>query len=225
MTFNEDLLMRNFFWGLCLVLLQAGCGEKHVSTDSQSRRLKDSVKPRKQPTQQDAIADTTENNDSESFEEVLADFLASYNKIEKTDKQVISGSDTLHLHETYYCLHDSSLIIPKRYLWGGDTTKDFIANTFVSKIILLKNKDTVFNKIITKSYFNAILDEQQKKYAVLFGGGSGKYNEAKGGFMFGFSVSIPLTDLGTAVHLVIDKNGKEKIMDDFTFINKYHEEW
>lgn len=108
---------------------------------------------------------------------------------------------------------------------GGDTTKDFIANTFVSKIILLKNKDTVFNKIITKSYFNAILDEQQKKYAVLFGGGPGKYNEAKGGFMFGFSISIPLTDLGTAVHLVIDKNGKEKIMGDFTFINKYHEEW
>jgi hypothetical protein len=214
---------------LAFVLLFAGCNTKHTHKGFYNKPLaatNDSLKKRISIDSQMAAGDRPDSEqEGPTFKEVLAERLAAYNKIENINKLIVDGKDTLQLHETYYCLHDSSLIIPKHYLWGGDTTRDFVTNNFVSKIILVNDKDTVFNKIIMKTDFNSIIDDQLKKYAILFDSGYGGYNKTKGGFIFGYSVSIPLTDLGTAVHLVIDKNGNQKIIDDFTFINKYKETW
>jgi hypothetical protein len=210
---------------LSIALIFAGCT---CSSKSNQNTTQDSTiaTAGKKPAVIQPV-DTSNDGDEPTFAEVLADLRASYNKIEKINKQAIDGKDTIQLHETYYCLHDSSLRVPGAYMraWGKDSTKDFVANNFVSKLVIIKNRDTVFNKIITKSYFADILDDQLKKYAIIFDAGCMGYNQSKGGFMFGYSISIPLTDLGTAVHLIIDKNGKPNVIDNFTFINKYHEKW
>ncbi len=162
-----------------------------------------------------AAADRPDDEQDPSFKEVLADLLASYNKTENIDKLVVDGGDSLKIHLKYYCLRDSSVIVPKHYVWGGDTTKDFVTHSFVEKVVVVKNKDTVLNKIFTRADFNNVIQDQLKKHAIIFSPYYLGYDKARGEFGLGFSISIPLTDLGVPAYLAIDKKGNYKILDEY----------
>jgi len=165
----------------------------------------------------------SDDNVGVTFEDVLSELRASYNKIETIDKQIIDGKDTLQLHETYYCLHDSSLKVPGRYMgpWGRDTTKDFIANTFATKIIMIKNRDTVLNKVFKKREFDKVLWDRLQQYAIIFSAGYIGYSKNTGEFALGYSITIPLTDVGVPAEITVDKKGNYKILDEYAEFDGY----
>jgi len=207
------------------ILLLSNCNGKHTHKGFDNKTkdfVNDSIKNRKSIDSQMALADRPDSEQvGPSFKEVLADHLVSYNKVENIDKVVIDGNDTLQLHETYYCLHDSSLIVPKHYLWGGDTSKDFVTNNFATKIIVVNNKDTVLKKVFNKSEFNNTLFEEERKYAIIFNAGYVGYNKKKEEFALGYSITIPLTDVGVTAYITVDKKGNYKILDEYAKLDSY----
>jgi hypothetical protein len=208
--------MKNIAVALIIIAFFGSCGEKHIASNSQARRVNDSVKSKRKADRQTVAAGKSENDDPEpSFEDVLAELRTAYNKVEHIDKTVIDGRDTLQLHETYYFLHDSSLIVPKLYVWGGDTTKDFTANTFATKIIVVNNRDTVLNKIFKKTDFDKVLWDRLQQYAIIFTADYIGYDESKGEFALGYSITIPLTDVGVPAAITVDKKGHYKILDEY----------
>ena len=155
-----------------------------------------------------------------SFEEVKAGLLSSYNKIKHIDTLVTMGNDSLHIHEKYFCLHDSSLVIPKKYLWGGDTSKDFVTHNFASSILIIRNHDTIINKTFRVSDFNNAINPEQKHYAILFDPRFLGYEKQYDGIIFGYSISIPLTDVGVPAYIAVDKNGKYKILNEYAKVDE-----
>jgi Domain of unknown function (DUF4738) len=173
--------------------------------------------------QKGKAVDTTTASDNDagvSFEEVKSELLSQYNKVERIDTTVVVNNDSLHVHEKYYCLKDNAVVVPKKYLWGGDTTKDFVTHSFVSSIMVIRNKDTIINKIFSVKDFNSVIYAEERQYAILFDSNFDGYNELYDGLVFGYSITIPLTDVGVAAYMVIDKNGKYRPVNDFDMANK-----
>jgi hypothetical protein len=105
--------------------------------------------------------------------------------------------------------------------WGEKYSKDFVTNNFASKIIVTKNNDTVFNKIIKKNIFNGIIEEPLKKYAILFDCNYDGYNKATGEFAFRYSITIPMTDVGVPASIVVDKMGHYRVLDQYANTDGY----
>jgi len=220
--------MKNIAIALIIIMFLGSCGEKQTRNTASNKPVaatRDSVNKKKAVDQQNAKtnlkADTGDKADDEnptqSFKEALAETVASYNEVENLDDAVVDGSDTLHMHLKYYCLHDSSLTVPEEYMavWGEKDPKGFITNNFASKIVIVKNKDTVFNKIITKKVFNGILEEPLKKYAILYTCNYEGYDKATGEFIFDYSITIPMTDLGVPASIKVDKKGHCRVLDQY----------
>lgn len=181
---------------------------------------KDSIKKQQAVDSMMKLGDRPDTEqEGPTFDEVKLDLLSSYNKIERIDTMVIIGNDSLHIREKYYCLHDSTRIIPKKYLWGGDTSKDFVTHNFASNILIIKNHDTIINKTFRVSDFNKAINPEEKKYATVmfpnFSGYKKKYNSV----IFCYSITIPLTDVGVSACIAIDLNGQYKILDEYAKIN------
>ena len=217
--------MRKMLSAIVFVWLFSGCRGNHgqdILNKRQSQTSNNNIKKQKAIDSQMALGDRPDNEQADpTFKGVLNDLLASYNKVIHIDKSFIDGKDTLKLHETYYCLHDSLLSVPKKYMWGGDKTKDFVTNNFVSKIILTVDNDTVLNEVFDKSDFNGVINGQLKKYAIIFNPDYLGYNKIKSELALGYSISIPLTDVGVPTYLVIDKKGKYRILDEYAKMNSY----
>lgn len=217
--------MRNFLIVFLCTLIFVCCNGKRPYREVEDKQIKptnDSRNRRKTIDWQMALGDRPDDEqEGPSFKEVLSDLIASCNQVKYIDKAIINGGDTLRLKETYYCLHDSSLSVPKKYLWGGDTTKNFVTNNFASKLIVIHNRDTVFNKIFYKADFNQVISGQLKKYAILFNPDYLGYSKEKQEFAIGFSISIPLTDVGVPAYIVIDKKGNYRVLDQYAKIDRY----
>src|ERR1700759_1011058 len=122
--------------GLLGIAFLASCNGTSPSKDLTTQKITDSIQTRKTIDSTMAIGDRSDNDqEGPSFEQVKEDLLSSYDKIEHIDTMVIIENDSLKIHEKYYCLHDSTLNIPKKYLWGGDKSKDFVTHHFVSNIV------------------------------------------------------------------------------------------
>src|ERR1700733_10806134 len=103
-----------------------------------------------------------------------------------------------------------------RYMgpWGTDTTKDCISNTLATKIIVINNRDTVLNKVFKKREFDKVLWDRLQQYAIIFTADYLGYDKTKGEFGLGYSITIPLTDVGVPAYITVDKTGKYKILDE-----------
>lgn len=218
--------MRKIFIAFIFVIALTSCGNNRTNKGINNRPINvinDSIKKQKTIESQMALGDRPDSEqDGPSFKDVVAEHVTSYNKIEHIDKIVVDGPDTLQVHLIYFCLHDSSLVVPKKYIWSNEkNAKDFVTHNFASKIILIRNRDTVLNRIFKKADFNNVIYDQLKKYAILFNPDYIGYNQAKKEFAVGYSISIPLTDVGVPAFLIIDKKGNYKIMDEYAKINGY----
>lgn len=200
-----------------LVLL-AGCTEKprsksaiaaaKVKTDSDQKHVVASKAAK--------VASQDTSDDEPAFDEVKADLLSKYDKVERIDTTIIVGADTLNVHEKYYCLKDNAVIVPKRYLWGGDTTKDFVTHSFVTQITIVKNKHTIINKIFRKKDFDPIVNPEERKYAIIFTADFEGYRKKYNGVVFCYSITIPLTDVGVSACIAVDMNGHYQMLNDHT---------
>lgn len=206
--------MKNAFAIIALIIILYGCGGRHVANKSTDSTLKDSTIKRtsvvKKKTVNNATVDSLDNTEPTATE-VLHETLNSYNKIEKTDKLIMDGTDSLKIHLKYYCLHDSTLIVPAKYDWRETPKKDFRTHNFAAKIVVLRNQDTVFNHVVLKSWFNKVIYEDLKQYATIVGASFYNYDKVNKHLEFTFSISIPMTDVGIGASLLIDKHGGYEI--------------
>ncbi len=162
-----------------------------------------------------AASDEDDGNVEPSFDEVKAELLSRYNKVEHVDTTIIVEKDTLHIQEKYYCLKDNAVIVPKKYLWGGDTTKDFVTHNFVSCIVIIKNKDTIINKTFRKSDFDNVVNPEERKYAIIFTASFAGYKKLYDSIVFCYSITVPLTDVGVPACIAVNRKGEYKMLDEY----------
>ena len=197
--------MKFFIIFLITILTFTSCWQTETKTNSiidTTQKATSSLPADSLQYLKDSI-DNAEPDLKQQREEYINDY-AKTEIIDTTFKD--KNGNEIKVVSKYYCLFDSKIVVPKIFVWE-DTTKTFTTHNFANDIKIIINKSTVFNKTITKRLFeNDIEDESQKKYAVLFSPNFHFDNEREV-FIFNYSLSIPLTDLGTGRCIEIDKAG------------------
>lgn len=150
--------------------------------------------------------DSEEQNQEPETKQLRKEYISNYKNIETIDTSFTnSEGNQIHVQTKYYCLFDNAIVVPKRYVWE-DTTITFTTHNYSQEIKIVIDNDTIFNKTITKADFSDNLSPELKKYAVLMFPNF-SYNKEKKVFEFGYSLSIPITDVGAGWRLLIDKKG------------------
>jgi hypothetical protein len=147
-----------------------------------------------------------EENEQPDTKDLRKEYISNYNKIELIDTFFKNSEGKLiHIQTKYYCLFDSAIVVPKKYVWE-DTTRSFTTHNYSQDIKIIVDKDTIFNNTIKKDDFADKLYPELKKHAVLMFPNF-SYDKENNLFEFGFSITIPITDVGEGWRLIIDNNG------------------
>ncbi len=118
-----------------------------------------------------------------------------------------SDGQTIQLHMKHYCLFDSTLAIPGRYLWE-DSTATFITHNYASDIVIQLGRDTVFTRRIRKEDFQEELSPELKHYGILTDPLNPEFHKESNRLRFGYSIGIPITDVGIGVGFSIGTDGR-----------------
>jgi hypothetical protein len=170
---------------------------------------------RKQTTAKDTIHKTSppkhlaEDDDPEpSLATILSDQLKSYKHVVKIDTTfLLSPHDTLTVKLRHYCVYDDDIDLPSNWIKMYNLKK-FRAHNFVTALTMKLNNSVVFNGLIKKKDFNELLDNNLKKYAVLL---VPAIKASSNGLMLGYSISVPLADIGHEFTMNIDTLGNKHV--------------
>lgn len=144
-----------------------------------------------------------EEQETPSYMEEMKNLLSSYDKVKVVDTTFEGG---MKLFLKYYCLKDNGIHIPKQYIY--DTrVKPFTTHNFTSQMVVCKAGDTLLNQTVGKGTFDDQLSPQLQKYGCLLSPNIG-FDQERKEINISYSISIPVTDIGVSVRLIIDKNGK-----------------
>ena len=80
----------------------------------------------------------------------------------------------------------------------------FVTHNFMTELVLKKNNKVLTKKEVVKKDFTPFLTDQLKEYAVLL---SPSVNLSQMGINLDYSISIPLTDVGVGVTMILKYNG------------------
>ena len=138
--------------------------------------------------------------------QVRKEFIESYSKPIIIDTPWVSSGQKFTLHFKHTCVNNSRLLIPAEY--NFDINKDFTTHAFESYLMLKSGGDTVFRTVITKEMFAVFLDSIQLKFATLL---YPRLELRTDSIKIDYSVTIPVTDVGTRVQIMFDKNGHYSI--------------
>jgi hypothetical protein len=149
--------------------------------------------------------DTTSVNNI-NLVDVRKEFIATYSTPIFVDTFFVDNGQQFEAIFHYFSTMDSGLIIPAKY--NFDINKDFVTHNFISDLMLLSGKDTLFKKQITKSIFDKLLDSSLKKYATLM---YPEFYIKNDSIEIHYSISIPVTDVGIGVNVKFAQNGNYTI--------------
>jgi hypothetical protein len=202
------------------------CNEKSSQSNSVNFK-RDTIKPTIKSTL-DSSTTNKEINSSKEFvdrpdseqesmspKDEMKRIERTYNIVKKIDTILFNGQDTLHLHIKYYCLKKDTLIIPKSLNYSNES---FLTHPFASRIILINGKDTVVNKEFKAQDFTKSIADNYNGNLKRYGSiiklpiVSSK-NKNDNQVSLAYTISIPGTDIGQVVHLIISKNGEYKILE------------
>jgi hypothetical protein len=218
--------MEKVFIALVCIVCFASCNGKSTkaandSTATQtvdttkSNMVKDSINKRKAIDAQMAEGDRPDSEqETPSPAEERKRLLKKYDEVKIIDTILVSGKDSLHLHLKYYCVKDSNLVIPKKYVFDDKNPQDFITHGFASNILLVHHRDTIFNKTIRRSDFNSVITDQLRNYGTLKMPYLSEFNKDKNQVILHYSISIPATEIGTGASLIINKKGDFRVAKD-----------
>ena len=155
------------------------------------------------------------DNSSESYDldfaKLRSDFISKYAESEELDTLIVDSSgDSISLKYRYYCSFDSALTIPEKFVWEEDK-KDFITHNFLTSYQVIVNSDTVLNRTISKEDFVSVLSPELIDYAVFFSHNFRGFSIEKSALEFGYSITIPVTDIGQGKTLWIKKDGSFEV--------------
>jgi len=134
---------------------------------------------------------------------IYNDYVGRYKKPCIVDSVFSFGADTFRLHLRHYCLMDSAIKVPKKYvqIYKLDS---FVTHNFATEIKLDRNNHTVFHGMVYKKDFDKYLYPQLKEYGALF---CPEVNLSKDTIELDYSISIPLTDVGVGVAMILNRDG------------------
>ncbi|PSL34559.1 hypothetical protein [Chitinophaga ginsengisoli] len=175
------------------MLANSGCHSSAVE-----EKVKAAGDSMKDTLRKDSLTAGAQGDDFETPE--LDDIYNEYTRYDDTlniDTSYSYKGKRISIRFRHYCLYDSSLSIPDAYteIYG---IKGFVSNTYQSKLEVSVDNNKRIDTIITREVFNEDKDvfPALRNYGVLR---SGSVNFAKDSFEVRYSLSIPLTDVGTAV--------------------------
>jgi len=191
--------MQKLFVVSFLSVLMA-CGHTHSGGGNNGTKTKDSI-----PLEEEVTPD---------IKTLRQEYIEAYNKPKFFDSSFKGvGGEQLKVHCRYFCLFDSAIIIPKRYIYE-DTTKRFITHSFACEITTLSNTDTIVKRTVTKQNFAHLLPDYLQDYSVIFEPDFKGYNVKGDAFDFTTSISIPITDIGRLYRFIIVRNGELMVGED-----------
>jgi len=156
-------------------------------------------------------ASVQEDVETMSFDEIYQDFEKGYYQEKRLDTIFWINGEKYELMFNYHCLLDSSVVIPYKY-YEGELNKDFITHNYIIDIQVSKDDKLIYKNKLLKNDFTECITENLKKYGVLLYPYYYKFDKIRQSFILGFSISIPLTDIGRGVYLAIDINGHAKCL-------------
>jgi hypothetical protein len=165
-----------------------------------STKIADSSLTKKQTT--DSV-----NTDNE-LTGIMNEYTGMYTAPFVKDSSYILEGDTIRLSLKHYCLMDSAIVIPKKYVgvYGLDS---FITHNFITVLTVEKNGEKVADKKITKKDFIKYEDASLIEYGVLLYPTIRKQDDA---ITIDYSISVPLTDVGIGVRAIVKKDGNIEFM-------------
>jgi hypothetical protein len=146
-------------------------------------------------------ADTS--SEDQELDDIVKEYIKQYQNPLTVDSVLVIGNDSFRINFRHYCLMDSAINVPGKYteVYG---LPNFITHNFVSSVKVEKNGTGILDTMIYKKDFNRFIDDNLKQYGVLL------YPVLKLGngiIQINYSISIPLTDVGTGVSARISKEG------------------
>ena len=146
---------------------------------------------------------TADTGTNQELAGIYNDYVGRYKKPCIVDSVFSSGADTFKLHLRHYCLKDSAIKVPKKYvqIYKLDS---FVTHNFATEIKLDRNNNTVFQGTVYKKDFDKYLYPQLKEYGALF---CPEVNLSKDTIELDYSISIPLTDVGAGVTMILNRDG------------------
>jgi hypothetical protein len=137
----------------------------------------------------------------------------NYKKSFKVDTVIHIGTDTLEVMFMHYSLNDSSVVIPKEYIWTDKHLDSFVVSNSESSIKIMKNGNLLYSEVFGKEKFDTLLTSTLRKYAVMMSPKFRGLNTSKNKLVFAYSISIPITDIGTSAILHVNLNGKSWVTE------------
>lgn len=193
--------MKHFFISFCIIYLAFGCiGKKEKPPILNLSHSSEEIVTTNESTEDDL-----------SYNEILNEYISSYNKKIKIDTSI---NGELFVNLEHYCLYDNGIKIPEKYNWG-QKKEVFLTHNFASKLLILNDqKQVLISKIIVKKDFEQLLSEELRKYGVLLYPTFRNYDNERQIFQIHYSISIPLTDIGQSVILEVGLNGNIRAISD-----------
>ena len=138
----------------------------------------------------------------------MAEFRKLYPERYKIDYrlELATPDSVYHFFVRHYCLYDSLIIVPARY--NFDTNEAFITHNFESEILITRNGETLVKKKVTKADFQSELFSSLDSFGVMLPPTCRVENEK---LKMDYSISIPVTDVGLGVTLLVDTIGNFSI--------------
>jgi hypothetical protein len=139
-----------------------------------------------------------------SLSDILSDELKSYKDTTKVDTVLFMNKyESMFVRLRHYCTFDYKIELPSRFIKMYGLSK-FQTHNFISTLEIKINSKSIYNGIITKADFDTLLEDELKKYGVLLEPNVELNNNE---LEIDYSISIPLSDVGKGVSIVIDTLG------------------
>lgn len=153
----------------------------------------------------DTIPNKVDANDNDELKEIVQQYVDQYKMKYNMDTTFNIGTDSFQVVFKYECLFDSSIHVPDNYvsIYG---LKNFITHDFASSIVIYKNRKILIEKEISKNSFSKLIDNDlMLNGALLY---PNLHFDKDPLVRIHYSVSIPLTDIGKGVSVLVDSAGK-----------------
>ena len=122
------------------------------------------------------------------------------------------NEDKIKIEYNYYCLIDSQYKIPKNYYFD-ESIQELNAYQFVVDLKMSLNGKYLFNQIISNDEIikKTDLSKDLIEYGTIYTFDFTGFNNKDRVFEFDISFSIPITDIGVGIKLLIDMEGNYRI--------------
>lgn len=174
----------------CFIIFIYGCVSNSTNNNNESSTAQN-------------IDSTSENEEAIDYKELRMELIKNYSKKYLIDT---AFDGDIKVVAEYYCLFDSTVIIPQEYIWEGGMQR-FITHNYKTNLRIYKKGDMIFCDTIAKQNFSCVNDSTLNNYGILMSP-TVKFDSSKVELQYSFS--IPVTDIGQAVKMVYNlKDGKK----------------